>query len=168
MSDLLDMARQQLERVKLLTTQCGLKYLEQAPFPLGVGIGVAFEETQYVVVTIMGGDSSNQCSITSGVLRDITKDRLRALDACNHRNQANAAYPFFVHEAELGWDILLQQTFPLQILFAVPSFYANCVQALPLVTADARIDFEENWSLGGIAYSWSDEDVRRLFIRSML
>jgi len=166
--DLLGVASGQLERIKVAVSQLGLKYLDLVPAALGVGIGIAWGETKYVVLSIAGGGNENQLMLTSGVVRDVKQDRLAVLDACNRRNQNNSSYLFYLHDAEAGWDILLQNTYPIELLLDVPPFFQAAVTSLPRVTEEARTQFAEEWSFGGEPYRWNDEDVARLLLRSMI
>lgn len=168
MDELLGIASHQLERIKVAVAQAGLKYLELSSTPFGVGVGIAWSEFDFVVLSVLGGGSENQLMITSGVLRDIKQDRLAVLDACNRRNQNNTAYPFYLHDAEVGWDILVQLTFPIELLLDAPPFFAASMTNLPQVAQMARDDFVAKWSLGGEPYRWNDDDVKRLLIRSLL
>src|SRR3954470_21566666 len=110
MDELIELAKQQLERVKVLCAQSGLKYQELAPTFMGGGVAVGFGETDYVILSIAGGGNENQLLVTSGVLNDIRQDRLLALEAANHFTSNNTAYPVFLHDAEVGWALLVQQT----------------------------------------------------------
>jgi hypothetical protein len=100
------------------------------------------------------------------VLRDINQDPLTALTMCNARNQGTTAYPFFLHDADSGWDILVQQTHPIQLLFNVPQFFSACLRAVPEVAAEAQEEFLEG-NLWGRPYHWNLEDVERLLLRSL-
>ena len=93
MDELVALAQQQLERVKVPCTQSGFKYLDLPPEFVGVGIAIGLSETDYVVLSVMGGGGEEQLMTTSGILNDITQDRLGALEAANHFNQSNTAYP---------------------------------------------------------------------------
>jgi hypothetical protein len=86
--------------------------------------------------------------ITAGVLRDINQDRLTVLTMCNARNQGTTAYPFFLHDADSGWDILIQQTFPVQLLLDVPQFFSACLRGVPDVAEEAQEEFLES-NVGG-------------------
>jgi hypothetical protein len=165
-SDDLDLAQDQLDKVKLLSSQVGLEYEELPPQPTGVGIAMSWRETDFIVLSVIGYGSENQLWLTCGALRDIRQDRLAALDACNKLNQADCAHPFFLHDAPTEWDILVQQTYPVQLLLDVPRFFANCCTSLPGVTEQARKEFFGD--LGGSPYSWTVEDVDRLLAHSML
>jgi hypothetical protein len=141
--------------------------MEILPGPLGVGIAMSWGETAFLVLTVLGYGNENHLYLTCGALRDIQQDRLSALDACNRLHQADASSTFYLHDAELGWDILAQQTFPVQLLLDVPQFFANSCSNLPIVTEQGRKQFGDR-NLGGSPYRWNSEDLQRLFIRSMM
>lgn len=168
MDELLGVAAGQLERIKVAVSQLGLKYVDLAPVTFGVGIGIAWGDTEYVVLSIAAGGNENQLMMTSGVLRDVKQDRLAVLDACNRRNQSNSSYLFYLHDAEVGWDILLQHMYPIELLLDVPPFFQAAVTGLPRETQEARTQFAEEWSFGGEPYRWNDEGVARLLLRSMI
>jgi hypothetical protein len=165
--DLLAAAKVALERIKSLTAQVGLKYVELPEAPVGVGIAVAFGGTQYVVLSVMGGGNEGQLNITSGILRDIQQDRVTALGLCNGMVRDNPAYPIYLHEAPMGWDILVANLFSIRLLFESPTFFANAVRALPLVADSVRPKFWEA-NLGGQPFNWNTEDLNRLLLVSML
>src|SRR2546422_477806 len=98
--DSLEDASRQLQRIKGLVGQLDLKYQDIRPSPLGVGIGVAWSETRFVVLSVPV--TPTLLFITAGVLRDINQDPLTALTICNARNQGTTAYPFFLHYADSG------------------------------------------------------------------
>ena len=77
-------AAQQLRMIEMLCTQIGLKYVDIPPQTFGLGIGIAFGESDYVVLTIMGGGAEGQVMITSGKLNEVRQDRLAALNAANY------------------------------------------------------------------------------------
>jgi hypothetical protein len=164
----LDLAVQQLERIKVLCTQSGLKYLELAAQFIGVGIAIGFSEVDYSILSVMGGGNENQLMITSGILNEINQDRLAALEAANYFNQSNTAYPVFLHDAQIGWALIMQQTYPIELLLDVPQYFSNCVRALPQVVVEYRNTIAEKWDLGGRAWSWTEEDHHALLIRSMM
>jgi len=104
--------------------------------------------------------------ITAGVLRDINQDRLTVLTMCNARNQGTTAYPFFLHDADSGWDILIQQTFPVQLLLDVPQFFSACLRGVPDAAEEAQEEFLDG-NVGGRPYHWNLEDLERLLLRSL-
>lgn len=169
MDELIGLARQQLERVKVLCTQSGLSYVEINPTFMGVGVAVGFSDTEYVVLSVAAGGNENQLQITSGVLFDINRDRLTALEAANSFTSDNSAYPVYLHDAEVGWDLLMQQTLPIELLLDVPPFFTEfCVRALPQVVNGYRVAIAERWDLGGRPWQWTTEDLDALLLRSML
>jgi len=85
--------------------------------------------------------------ITSGILNDIKHDRLAALEASNTLD--NTAYPVYLHDAEVGWALLVQQTHMIEILLDLPGYFNNCVRALPRVVIEYRKSIPEKWDLGG-------------------
>src|SRR5437899_5358611 len=89
-------ASKQLQIIKGLVGQLDLKYQDIRPSPLGLGIGIAWSQTRFVVLSVPL--TATLAFITGGVLRDIDQDRLTALTLCNTRNQGTTAYPFFLHD----------------------------------------------------------------------
>jgi len=168
MDEFLGLAAGQLERIKVAVSQLGLKFVELAPTLAGVGIGIPLGETDYVVLSILAGGAEHQLMLTCGVLRDINRDRLGVLDACNRRNQSSSAYLFYLHDANAGWDVLVQHTYPVELLLDVPPFFQAAITGLPRQAQEARTQFASECSIGGEPYRWNDEDVGRLLIRSML
>lgn len=168
MDELVALAKQQLERVKVLCSQSGLNYLELAPTFMGAGVVVGFGETDYVILSVGGGGNENQLLITSGILTGIKQDRSVALEAANYFTSNNSAYPVYLHDAEVGWALLMQQTLPVELLLDVPAFFVNCVKALPQMTISYRQTIAEKWDLGGRPWQWTSEDHKGLLIRSMM
>ncbi len=169
MEELTELARQQVERLKVLCTQSGLKYQELAPTFMGEGIEIGLREIDWVVVSVGGGGNENQVMVTSGVLYDIVRDRNMALEAANYFTSNNTAYPVYLHDADAGWSLLMQQTFPVELAMDVPSFFVNVsVKALPQVVANYRQTAAEKWALGGRPWQWSPEDHANLLFRSMM
>jgi hypothetical protein len=102
------------------------------------------------------------------VLKNINQDRLAALSAANHFNQNNTAYPVFLHDAEAGWALITQQTYPIELLLGAPDYFRNCVRALPRVVIEYRKVVAEKWELEGQPWAWTSEDQDALLSRSML
>lgn len=115
-SDLTDIAKQQLNRIRVALNEAGLKYLDIPNDVFGAGIAVAFSQTDYVILSVMAGGMESQLLLTSGILKDIARDRLEALEACNKFNKSNTAFPVFLHDAEVGWAVIVQQTQPVEVL----------------------------------------------------
>jgi hypothetical protein len=133
---------------------------------LGVGFGVGFGDTDFVVVSAAGGNDQH-VSLTCGVLRDVRRERLLVLDACNRITQNRAAYPVFLHDAEIGWDVLLQTSFPLQVVLDAPGYAKAMLVGLPEVAAEARDQLLAG-GVGGVGYRWEPADLQRLLVRSMM
>lgn len=167
MEDLLAAARVTLERIKTLTTQVGWTYVELPEFLAGVGIAIGFTSTQFTVLSVMGGGNENQINVTAGVLRDIRQDRVTALTLCNGMVRDNPAYPVYLHEAEIGWDILVSNIYPVTLLVNNPAFFVNSVKALPMQADILRPEFAEA-GLGGQVFTWDADDRQRLFMDSMM
>ena len=168
MDELVALARPQLERIKVLCTRTGLKYVDLPPEFMGVGIAVGFGQTDFVILSVMSGGSENQLMITSGVLNDIKRDRLAALEAANTLTRDNPAYPVYLHDAEVGWALLMQQTHFVEMLLDLPEYFSNCVRALPRVIVGYRNIISEKWDLGGRPWEWTPEDHQSLLFRSMM
>jgi hypothetical protein len=166
MEDILAPAKATLERFKSLITQIGWKYVELPEAPVGVGIAVSFGDTRYTVLSVIGG-GEDRLNITAGILRNIQQDQITALGLCNGMTRDNPAYPIYLHEALIGWDILVSNMFPIRMLFESPTFFANTVRGLPLVAEKVRPQFLEA-KLGGQPFNWNDEDLNRLLLVSML
>src|ERR1035437_8882851 len=115
-------AMAQLDRVKSLLSSSGVRFLDLSEVFGGVGIAVASGETEYVVITVMVGAEA-ALWVSSGVLKDVAHERLPALEACNRWNQSHAGYPCYLHDADSGWDVLMQQHYPLQLALDVPLFF---------------------------------------------
>jgi hypothetical protein len=162
------LADQQLERVKALCAQTGLKYVDLPPEWVGVGIAIGFGQTDYVVLSVMGGGNENTLMITSGVLADIKRDRLAALEAANNLTRNNPAYPVYLHDAELAWDLMMQQSHPIDLLLDVPQYFSTCVRVLPQIVTEYRKDIPGKWDLGGRPWEWTTDDHRTLLLRSLL
>jgi len=135
---------------------------------MGVGIAVGFGQVDYVILSILAGGNENQLMITDGILKDIKRDRPAALEAANHFTQSNTAYPVFLHDADAGWALIMQQTHPIELLIGVPQFFSDCLRALPLTVMEYRRTVAERWDLGGQPWSWTPEDHAALLTRSML
>ncbi len=157
----------QLRRMKQVLGELGLQCVELSPVATGTGFGVAFGETDYVVVAVAGGGSEGNAYITSGVFRDINDDRLAALEACNERVSSNPACPFFLHDADAGWDILLQLSYPVQLLLDLPHFFGALLRGTPQEVERARPDFATK-GVYGTPYRWCEEDAQRLLMRSLV
>lgn len=160
-------ALQQLDRVKRLLDRLGLRYDNLPPLVIGGGVAVPVSTSEYSVLSISAGGNENVLNITIGVLRDIIRqDRLGVLDACNMRTRDNSAYPLFLHDADAGWDILMQTRLPVNLVTEVPSYLHSLIHNLPMLAANHRIELQRQF--GGSAYQWEPHDRNRLGLRSLL
>lgn len=164
--DLLAAARLSLSQVRELTAQIGLAPLDLDENPAGVGIAVEFEE-QCVILSIIAGGSESQLYITTGVLRDVKRERAAILDLCNDMVRDNPAYPIYLHDKDESWDVILSNVFPIRFLAAQPEFFQNSILALPEVAEAARSRFVQA-GLGGEPFSADREDLDRLLAESIL
>jgi hypothetical protein len=168
MEQFVALAREQLEKIESLCTRSGLRYVELASEVMGVGIAVGFGQYDYTILSILGGGSENQVMITSGILTDIKKDRLSALEAANHFTSDNTACPVYFHDAEAAWSLLIQQTYPVQLMIDVPQYFNNCVRGLPHTASEYRNTAAAKWDLGGRPWEWTPEDRESLLMRSLM
>jgi hypothetical protein len=168
MDELTALAAQQLERVKALCSQIGLKYVELPAHVMGVGIAVGFGETDYTILSIMGGGAESQLMTTSGILKNINRNREAALQRVNRFNQQNTAYTAYLHDAEAGWSLLVQHTAPVEVFLDVPSYLNALVRGLPMAVQEFRQQIAEEAELGGQPWSWTAQDHGELLMRSML
>ncbi len=138
------------------------------PGPVGFGLAIESENNNFIVLSVIGKPNENQLMLTSGVLKSIKQNRLVALDACNRRNSNNTSYNVFLHDADIGWDIIIQCTYPVQLLVDVPPFLQAMLKGIPLQANEVRNEFTTLDDLGGTAYLWNEDDVQRVFMRSMV
>ena len=168
MQEDLALAQRQLGVVKGLCTQVGLHSLDIPATFIGVGVGVGFTQTGFVVLSVTGYGGESTLRITSGILKDMNHDRLAALDAANLFNQSNTAFPVYLHDADVGWSPLAQLTYPIHVMTEVPSFFDYVVRSLPGVVQEYRATLAEKTTLGGGPWEWNDADVNALLLRSMV
>ena len=173
MEDFLAIPRATLTKIKAVIAQMGsqysqleLQYVELPENPLGIGIAVTSGGAYYSVISILMS-TQGQFNITSGILRDIQQDEVSALRLCNKMVRDNPAYPIFLHDAPIGWDILVETTLPTALLFDSPLVVANTTYGLPRIAEAARPAFLEA-NLGGRPFNWDSEDINRLLLVSLL
>lgn len=162
------LAGQQLERVKVVLSQLGLKYAIIPPTWVGVGVAVGFGEIDYCVLSVMGGGGEGQLMVTCGILRDLDRDRSQALEAANLFNQRNSSYTVYLHDAEAGWALLMQRTIPVEVCLDVPGYLRSLVQGLPVAAQELRQELATERNVGGRPWAWTAEDQAELLLRSML
>lgn len=167
MEQLLNLARQQLEQAKTALTKIGLKYVELDPFVMGVGVGVPFGPSDYVVISVSGGGNESMLNVTSGVLQDLPQDPLKILTICNELTRDNPTFPHFLHDAQAGWAVLVQHRALATVLYDVPGMMQVIVENLPVIARECR----EKLTAAGVAgrpYDWNATDANHLLVRSLM
>jgi hypothetical protein len=166
----LDTAIAQMARVKAALTDLGFRFHDAGTFTVGAGVGIAFAETDYVAASISAGGAEDTLYLTSGVLKGVAgdqpADRLQIFQRCNHLTKSNSACPVFLHCAD-GWcDVLIQQSLVIDWVLADLRALRWFVERLPAMARAARQEFAEAGA-GGRAYTWNEDDLGRLLIRSL-
>jgi hypothetical protein len=161
------LAKSQLDRIKALCAQVGLKYVELPDDTFGAGVGIGFGEAGHVILSVMGGGSENKLMITSGILKDIKQDRLAALNACNSFTSGNTLFPVYLHDARNGWSLLMQLTYPIDLMLDNPEYFSLVVRTTPQIAAGHRTEIAEKYELGGQPWQWTAEDLNMLLAKSL-
>jgi hypothetical protein len=160
-------ATQQLDGLKQLTDQIGLRFVELPAHSMGVGFGVAFGGTEYAIVSVLS-QNERHAFISAGVLQDVSRaHRLDILEFCNTIVQEGAGTPIFLHDAEAGWDLIAQVTVPTQVLFDVPPYYGALLRGVASFAQQARMRLAEA-GITGQTYRWDNVDSERLLSRSLV
>ncbi len=146
----------------------GLKYVELPVPPIGAGIAVGFGDAGYVILSVLGGGNEGKLMITSGILKNIKQDRLTALNACNFFTSGNSLFPVFLHDAESGWSLLMQLTYPVELLLDNPDYFAMIVRTTTQVAAQHRTEFPGKFDLGGQPWEWTADDLGMLLLKSLM
>jgi hypothetical protein len=160
-------ARQTISIARGLLDQLGIRYVDLPENMFGVGVAVAFGEETVQVISVIGPPNDQQVMLTGGIFRDMTQERLEILNACNRHTQGLTAFPVYLHDADAGWDILVGTRYPVGVLVRCPDLLDVSVRAIPQLIDQGRKSFTEA-GIGGSPYRWNDEDINRLFLRSML
>ncbi len=156
----------QLDRIRALAPRCGFRPVTLPDSFRGAHLAIVLDESVYVALSLEFG--MDVLFVTSGVLRDVTDDRLTALQACNALTRSRPAFPCFLAPADgpYGSDVILQQGHPLSLVHEAPGFFKFSVETMSSVTAKMRERLESE-GLGGAPYRWNDEDIHRLTIRAL-
>jgi len=165
LSDDLDLAASQLERVKAFLDSQGRKYLDLGECAVGVGLGMCFGEPDICVLSVMV-EMESTLLITSGVLKDVNRDRLAVLDACNSQTRGNPTFPVYLHDAEVSWDILCQMQYPIDFLLSLPDFFLDCIRSVAMAPKTFGPAFNEK-GISGELWPWNEEGAPALLLRSM-
>ena len=161
----LELAVRQLGKIKNLLGEADLKYIDLGQGLNCVGVGLTWGDARWAVVSVAAGGLEDAVTITVGVFKDVTQDRATVLDACNTTTRDNPTYPVFLHDAQQGWDILAQQQFPINLVLSNPDYFRGSLENLPRYAGLRRPDLQKA-GIEGREYTWNDEDLRRLLIRS--
>jgi hypothetical protein len=156
----------QLDRIKCALSGLGIHYGDLGRGPLQVGVSVVWSETGYLVLSV-AGEVDGLLSITTGLLKDVRHDRLRILELCNTMTRDNATLPVYLHDAQDGWDIHVQQRLQIDLLLSETGFFRACLESLPVAAMEMRSRFHEA-GIGGRPYSLTGEDAQRLLLRSLI
>jgi len=164
--DDLDQARQQtrmkMDLVRGILRRAGLNFVD-LECVMGSGVGVPFDPQNFVIVSAMHfGDAVN---IAVPVLKDLNQDRLPILTECNRLTQNNPAYPFYLHDAEVGWAVLVAAVFPTPVLARVEDYAVALARQLPGLAKASRERIAA--VAGGRPFSWP-EDVQEMLLRSLM
>jgi hypothetical protein len=156
---------EQLNRLQALAEQCGFASTQLSNTPSAAHTAIVLGETEFVVLSMEVG-ADGLLFLSSGVLRDITADKLTALEGCNACTRSRPAYPCFLAPADgpLGCDVIIQQAHPTQLLFEAPGFFKHSIESSPDVTRNTR---ERLLALGGYPFGWTEEEARRLAARAV-
>jgi len=162
------LAKSQVGRIKSLCVQVGFTYIELPDQIFGAGLAVGFGAGDYVVLSVLAGGQESKLMITSGVLKDIKRDRLPALNACNSFTSGNTLFPVYLHDAEAGWSLLMQLTYPVDVLLDVPDYFSTLTRTVPQVAASHRAEIAEKYDLGGQPWAWTADDLGLLLTKSLM
>lgn len=160
-------AREPMQAVRNALTSQGLRFVDLDEFVMGLGVAIGFGDAGYVIASISHG-AAGSLYLTSGIVRDVNRDPLPVLQACNRRTQGNPAFAVFLHDADAGWDVLLQQKHPVGLMTDIPELLAMNVRSFPQVAGEARTELAADPRIGGRPYVWSDIDLQQLLIRSLM
>ena len=158
--------QQTLDRMKQLLDRMELKFVELKPAILSVGVAVAFGPSHFTVLSVTRGNESF-VHVSSGVLRDVRRDRPSVLNSRNKVTQNRPAYPFYLHDADMGWDVLCATGFPVQLLLEVPAFLHSMLEGLPQIVDEGRALMMED-DIAGAPYEWAPADAQRLLLFTTL
>jgi hypothetical protein len=151
-------ARAQLDRLRVVLDGLSLKYVEIEPRMTAVGLAVAFGDAEFSVLSISGGNSS-YVYVTAGALKDVSHEKLQILEVCNDYVADRAEVPVYLHDADIGWDVLA-------LYVDVPAYFGLILRAVP----NAAIGVRQALGAKGVAgepYKFSEQDLNRLFITSV-
>lgn len=122
---------------------------------------------RFVMVSVLAFDDGEHTAVlTTPVLKDVTQRRARVLELCNELTRDDPAHPCVLHRTDEGADVLIKQSFPLDLLTRAPRFFRATLDGLPSVASVAR-ERAADAGITGATYAWSGADFWRLSTRSM-
>lgn len=134
-------------------------------FPCGVGVGLLIGQDM-ATVSVGFPPESHMANLTVGVFKDVSQDRLEVLDVCNKCTRNHAGFPVYLHDAEAGWDVLVQVRFLVDQLVDDGDMLIAYLQQLPAAAEHARAEFAAA-GVAGERYQADAQDFGRLLIRSL-
>jgi hypothetical protein len=142
----------------------GVKSVMAPRNPFGAGLGVLWDVDEFTVLSVMIGDLEI-ANLGSAVLRGVARERAAILDITNRLTRDNPLMPVVLHDAEAGWDVLVTQRFPVQLLLENRRFLRDCVESL---SGMAKQTVAELAPFGGRRPRWTAEDLHELVTRTMM
>jgi hypothetical protein len=160
-------AGEALQRLRQVLESRGVQYtaLPVPALPCGLGVGLLVGQ-DLITVSVGSPPDSHMANLTGGVLKNVAEDRLQVLDLCNRCTRGNAGFPVYLHDAQAGWDVLVQVRFLVDQLAEDGDMLIAYLQQLPGAAENARADF----ATAGIAserYQADAADFERLLLRSL-
>jgi hypothetical protein len=147
--------------IRSLVIESGLAYWDIPEDAwLAEGLAFASDDDHFGVLSGPVDGSGDVLYVTVGILQDVESNRTAILDLCNTMTSNNPAFPIFLHDASIGWDILLQGFFPVQLLLDVPRFFMSYLREAPTVAENARAQCVE--AVNGERFRWNETDLVRL------
>ena len=140
-------AQAELDRLRAVLDGLGLKYVDVEPRMFGVAAAVAFGETDFAVLSVVSGNQ-NYVYVTAGALREVARDKLAVLEVCNDYVAQNSEVPVYLHDAEIGWDVLAQVAHPVQLYVDVPAYFNLMLRAVPNAAEKVRAALSEKGIAG--------------------
>jgi len=156
-----------LNAVRLILESCGLASVDVEPIAmLAGGAAIGWQEGGFSVVTVGLGGSESLINIATGAMKDVPHDRLSILETCNACTRDNPLFPVYLHDAEIGWDILVHQRWPLEAFGDSPGLLGIFLQVQQQKADEAREKGLAR-SLEGGRFVWDDDDIKRLAISTV-
>jgi hypothetical protein len=159
-------ARRQLNRLEATVSDLGLKFQELPECPLGLGFGVAWSATAFTVVSVNFEESVSLANVVAGVLKSVPQDRLAILNTCNLVTKDHPLFATYLHDASAGWDVLVGQRLPVDLLESQSGFFGQLLEYDP-IRAESAV---EKFAAAGIAsarHTWDADDLQHLLIRGL-